>query len=124
MTNESATGQKRRAWSSDEETFNSDSLGELIELMDDPKPGDVVYVGEVVSVDVSRLCNSEDVIDTMADRAWDFVGEHADDYPCVSGEAKTELDMLLADWIRKHCPPTFYQIANAKPYALTAEDLS
>lgn len=116
--------EPRKAWSHDEEIFNSDTLGELIDRMDNPQPGDVVYVGDVMDIDVGNLCDSTDVIDTMEARASDLGGEFAEDYPHVTAEARAELDALLAAWITKHCPPTFYSIANVKPYTLTAEDLS
>lgn len=114
----------RKAWSSDGERFDSDGLDELIDLMDDPKPGDVVHFGDMVAPDPRHLCAADDVIDTIETRAYDFGGEAAEDYPHVSDEAKAELTELLAAWITKHCPPTFWQVVNAKPYTLTAADLS
>lgn len=116
--------EPREAWSDDGELFKCDSLGELLDMMDDPQPGAVVYVGDAVEVSPGRLVHADDVIDIMADRAFEIAGDAADEYPAVSDEARAGLNSLLAAWIKEHCPPTFYTVERVKPYTLTEDDLS
>ena len=39
-------------------------------------------------------------------------------------EAKAELNGLLASWAAKHCPPSFYTVADVKQYTLLESDIS
>jgi hypothetical protein len=70
------------------------------------------------------LIDSDDVIVQMGDRADDIAGEYADGYPDVSAEDKAELDTLLAAWIAKSCPPTFYEVKNVRAYVITEQDIA
>lgn len=85
--------------------------------------GDVVFVGEVAPIPTKHLCDADDVIDLMGERAYDEVGEYADGYPDVPSEAKAELDALLAGWIEKHAKPTFYSVINVREHVITAADM-
>jgi hypothetical protein len=42
----------------------------------------------------------------------------------VKPEQAKELESLVADWIKRTCPPTFYTVENVKPYVLRSEDFS
>lgn len=109
-------------WSTDEEQFHSGTLGELLANHDKLAPGATVWRGIAVRPNNTHLCDANDVIDTMADRAGDFAGEHADDYPAVSEEARAELEQLLSDWIDKHAEPHFFQVSDVQAYTLTDAD--
>ncbi|WP_349616962.1 hypothetical protein [Azotobacter salinestris] len=112
-------------WSTNEEDFNSLSLDELIGSNEHLKVGDTVWKGEAVHPDPTSYIDAGDVIELIGGRAYDDCGEYAEDFPDVSGEAKAELDELLAGWIRKHCSTTsFYKVSNVVEYTLTAEDLA
>ena len=110
-------------WSVNEEGFSHDSLAELLDCHPELKAGSRVFVGEAVHPALNRLIDSDDVIDQMGDRADDIAGEYADGYPDVSVEDKAELDMLLAAWIAKSCPPTFYEVKNVRAYVITEQDI-
>lgn len=127
MSEQQQAAAKRQAWAKDEEWFDSDSLGELIDnhaASDEFEPGRVVFFGDVVDIKLGNLCDADDVIDMMGDRAYDECGEAADCYPDVTQEAKDELNALLAAWMEKHAKPTFYRVVNVRQYTLTAEDLA
>jgi len=109
-------------WSTDEEQFESGTLGDLLDNHDELKPGAIVWRGIAVRPNNTHLCDANDVIDTMADRAGAFAGEHADDYPAVSEEARAELDQILSDWIDKHAAPHFFQVGDVQSYVLTETD--
>lgn len=109
-------------WSIDAEQFKFGTLRDLLDNHDDLAPGAIVWRGLAVRPNNTHLCDANDVIDTMADRACDFAGEHADDYPAVSAEAHAELDQLLSDWINKHAVPHFFQVSDVQTYKLTDAD--
>ncbi len=60
----------------------------------------------------------------LGERAYDDVGEFAEDWPDVPDEARQELDELLSAWISKHCTATFYRVRNVIEYQITAEELA
>lgn len=111
-------------WAVNEEEFKYSSLGELIDSNDDLEVGFIVWRGEARVPAAARLIDSDDVLETMGDRASDIAGEFADGYPDATTEARAELDSMLSKWIGKWCPPAFYEVENVKPYTLTADDLS
>ena len=110
-------------WSSDEETFNYDSLDELIAMDDDLEAGRTVYYGEAEAIG-TNFVDADDVIEDIANRAYAEGGEHAEDFPDVSAEAKKELDDFLIAWQAKYCVPTFYRIRNVKEYTITEADIA
>jgi hypothetical protein len=109
-------------WSVDQEHFQSGTLVDLLSNHSELTPGVIVWRGIAVHPNNTHLCDGNDVIDTMADRACDFAGEHAEDYPAVSDDARAELDQLLSDWIDKYAPPHFFQVESVEPYTLTNAD--
>lgn len=70
--------------------------------------------------------DADDVIDHMADQAYDYGNEYAADYlDVVSDEAKAELneqlETLLDAWCVKHgVSPDFYQVGGVKEYPVPA----
>lgn len=108
-------------YSTDGETFNEDSLEDMIadyEL----KVGDTIWFGEEEWPDISEFLSADSLIDDMRNRAYDQLGEIAEEWPSVSKVAEAELDALLSVWAAKHCPVTFWIIPNPQSRALTAED--
>lgn len=114
--------EKEQCWSTDQETFNHTNLDDFLKTYDELKPGNVVYVGDVERATMKQLCDADDVLDTIADRACDIAGEHAEDCADVSAEAKSELNAFLDGWISKHCNLNFWAVKNVKEYVLTKKD--
>ncbi|MBR7972908.1 hypothetical protein KDX01_07230 [Burkholderia vietnamiensis] len=126
MTTKNETSSEleaRTVWSRNNEDFTCDELAELLDTHDDLAVGDIVFIGEVAPIQTKHLCDADDVIDMIGERAYDEVGEYADCYPDVTPEAKAELDALLAGWIEKHAKPTFYSVINVREHVITAEDM-
>ncbi|WP_069705228.1 hypothetical protein [Burkholderia seminalis] len=126
MTTETENTQAadvRVVWSRNNEDFTWDELDELLDTHDDLAVGDVVFIGEVAPIQTKHLCDADDVIEMIGERAYDEVGEYADGYPDVVPEARAELDALLAGWIEKHAKPTFYSVVNVRQYVITAADM-
>lgn len=111
-------------WSANDEMFNCDSLGELLNENDELELGDKVWRGDKFPVDITGYVDASDIIEMLGERAYDDVGEVAEDWPDVSAEARLELDALLGAWVSKHCTATFYRVRNIVEYKLTAEDLA
>lgn len=110
------------AYSRNEEYFGYDNLYDLLSD-EELAPGNTVYRGIVMPIDIKNLIDADDVIETIGERAWDQAGEVAEDYPDVSADARNELNCLLQGWIKKHCMPTFYTVQNAEQYEITEEDV-
>ena len=91
----------------------------------DPPIGSIVYCGVGIKPNPSELCNAEDIIETMRDRAWDWGGEHAQDFPNVSKAAIGRLDALLNEWYNEYVTVDFWQIdtKTIKEYIITEEDI-
>lgn len=127
MTNETGssatTDVRRTVRSKDNEFFSCDALDELLDMHDELAVGDVVFYGDVEPIPIVRLCDANDVIDMIGDRAYDEVGEAADGYPDIAPGAKAELETLLSGWIEKHAKPTFYSVVNVSEYVITAADV-
>lgn len=120
-------GEKRisdETWSAIEELFNCDSLGELLDENEDFKVGATVWKGEKFPINIAGYVDAGDIIEMLGERAYDDVGEFAEDWPDVPDEARQELDALLSEWISKNCTATFYRVRNVIEYKLTAEDFA
>ncbi|MEB2504598.1 hypothetical protein SB394_11815 [Burkholderia sp. BCCIQ04A] len=118
-----STPEVRVTWSKDNEYFSCDDLCELLDMHDELTVGDVVYYGDVAPIPTKHLCDADDIIDMIGERAYDEVGEAADGYPDIAPEAKAELDALIAGWIEKHAKPTFYSVINVREHTITAADM-
>lgn len=115
--------EKKECWSVDEECFNAQSLGDLVDSNYGLEVGQTVWVGDALHPDAGSYVDAESVIEQMGERASDDCGEAAEDYPDVDKEAMQELDDLLKAWARKHCTPRFWSVHNIREYTITAEDL-
>lgn len=113
---------KRKCWSIDEENFQYDSLGELLDNHTELMIGDVVYVGDAVKPDHSELIDVDNILEMMSERAYDIAGEYADNFPNATVEAVRVLDYFLQVWMKAYCTINFYRVKNIKPYKITMED--
>lgn len=111
-------------WSANDEMFNCDSLDELLNENDELEVGATVWKGDKIPVDITGYVDAGDIIEMLGERAYDDVGEVAEEWPDVSAEARKELDALLGAWVSKHCTATFYRVRNVVEYKLTAKDLA
>lgn len=118
---------KEIAWSTDQENFSHESLGcalESLECAGELTEGRIVWFGDCRRPNPTKYITADDVLDTIGNAAYDDGGEHAEDYPEVSDEAKAELEAFLAEWLTKYCQPTFWMVDNVKEYTVTAADVA
>jgi hypothetical protein len=116
-------------YSSDNESFNEDSLGDLIDGMDDPQVGDTYYEADGAKLKPTDGINKwtvGEILENMDERISDDIGEIYDN-TCsqVSDEAKAELHSLLEAWATKHIDLSNYWRISGKSREckLTADDL-
>lgn len=118
-------------WSTNKEDFTSDTKEEAIEnkyvyvdgVYTNAKAGDKLYYGTVQAIQSKHLVDADDVIDMLAERAYDLVGEYADNYPQASTKEVKLLDNYLKKWVEKYCKPSFYNIVDIQEYIITEEDI-
>jgi len=122
VRNQATEPEAEECWSANEEDFNATSLDQLLSENDHLKAGDTVWVGEAVRPDPAQLVNEDGIIENIGEAAYDIAGEHAEDYPEVTNEQAKELESLVADWIKRTCPPTFWTVTNIRPYRLSHDD--
>lgn len=113
--------QPRQVFSHNGETFQADSLRELINDYE-LGPGSVVHVGDVQEHGTNWI-DANDVIEQIRDRGADEGGEFADDFPDVSAEAKAELDAFLARWQAEHCVASFFNVVNVRQHTIIEADM-
>lgn len=112
-------------WSVCGEEFTFDSLGDLLDSRgDELRPGHKVWRGTAAPPSLSSLVDADRVIEDIGERAYDFGGEWADNYPETTPEHKAKLQAFLEQWLAECPSPRFYQVTDATPYVLTVDDFT
>lgn len=111
-----------QVYSTDDEWFTYDELAAII-CDNDLKAGDVIYTGESEPVKTLKLFDADDLVDMLADRMYDEVGECADGWPFTTKEINKEVNDELQKIIDKHFPQNFYRVVNVRQYEITDEDV-
>lgn len=114
-----------KTWSRDGECFQYDSLAELFDnYADDICIGDTVYVAEKHKPKVARLVDVEALLEQMNEWSYDTHGcEEADKWPDLSVSETNELERIIAEYIEKVSPPTFWIVRNVREHTITKDDL-
>lgn len=77
--------------------------------------GEEFWIVEGKRLDPARFMPDPDrILDEAGERAFDEVGDIAEDFPETTKEARDELAALLVTWARKHISCEFWQ-AVGKP---------
>lgn len=118
-----------KIYSFDGETFQYDTLTELIKDINSCDEGDVtvgsiVYVAEKHRPKVASLVDVEALLEQMSEWSYDTHGcDEADMWPDLSTSESKELSRMIAEYIEKVSPPSFWIVRDVKEYIVTAEDL-
>lgn len=119
--------QPKIVWSADAENFQYDSLGELIEALrweyDEVEAGIKVCYGEAVVPSAQDLFCVDYLLDILKEQAYEIAGEHAEEFPGCTIDAKKRLKNYIGRWIDKHCKINFWKVDNVKDYIVTEGDL-
>lgn len=114
----------KEVWSANDEDFNSVCLSDLLNDNPELKVGDVVWKAEAKRATVSNLINVDDILDLLADRAYDIGGEWSEDWISdVKGGHRKSLEEVLEKWSKELPEINFYLVVKSQEYILTEEDL-
>lgn len=119
-----------KCYSHDNENFNHDSLGDLLDSMVEPAVGDVYYEADcrpLTHADVVRRHEVDSILEQWDEQAYEEIGEVFDnEFSNVTQEAKAELLALLTAWADKHVSlGRYWKITGkSREMKLTAEDLA
>ena len=121
MTDQEKT--QRKCYSVDEETFNCESLGELIDD-NELEVGATYWEADAIEISHADNIDVQGILENMDERLYDEVGEIADcDYSDVPQEAKDELAALIFCWAEKHVNLRYWKVRNDKELKVTSEDM-
>ena len=113
-------------YSTDEERFGYDCLGEALHCLIAEQPPFAqdqvyLYVGESVKFTAGDLApDGSDIISIMGERAYDKVGQLAEDYLCLKDTKPTDeltvrIKKLITQWADEYkLHPDFFSIENVK----------
>jgi hypothetical protein len=81
------------------------------------------FEGDVVNWNVRQLVHArmDSIIDGLEEEAYEEGGEWADDWPDLSGEEKDELEDLIAGFLEKKSPCSFYHVQNVIEKIMTED---
>lgn len=85
--------------------------------------GQTYYEGEKVDMPMSRMFNIDHFIDALNEKAWDEVGEYADEWPDFSESEKKELESFIVGFLEKHAPALMDSVINIKEMKIIEGDL-
>lgn len=113
----------RKCYSANEENFNYESLGELI---DDHglDIGSIYWEADAIEISSSDFIYVDNILEAMDEVIYEEVGEvYGNECSDVSSEAKAELDTLITEWARKHITLRYWKVRNSKECKVVVEDL-
>lgn len=122
----------KKCYSTNDEDFHYDKLGELFDDLD--SDGELVLgrayyeadCREITASDFTGKRRIESILEQFDEDLYEEIGEIADnDFTGVTDEAKAELASFLSAWIEKHVNVGRYWkiIGKTRPMQVTAEDL-
>lgn len=116
-------------YSTDDEMFDHDDFGSMLNAMDDPRVGDTYYEADCRTMAAADFADNSAIyalLEHMDEDLFEEVGEVADnDFTEVSTEAKEELRALVQSWVEKHVNVSSYWgiVGKSRERKLTADDL-
>lgn len=115
------------ATSRESEQWHSDSLASFVSD-NEIAAGTEVFRGVIDRPKASSfMVEADDVINHMANQAYDNNSEYADNFPDLKPEHEEELKALLVPlekWADERCDVNFYTVEQIEPYIVTADDVA
>ena len=113
-------------WSIDEESYNYDSLHDLILDKNYLVVGDTVYKGRFINLTPEDIISSSDLYDIVYNRMYDYVGEFADNFDILNEDMNSVVE-LLHKAIEKNGVGAYWkpvsQGGNFEEYIITEHDV-
>lgn len=115
-----AAAKPQKCYSTDGENYHHELDSLSLEV------GDTYYEADVVEPNVSELTSGacDNLIDTIANAAFDEAGEHSDSFVDELQAKAPELHKVITDWIVTNVPPRFFTAANVVEKIATEEDVT
>lgn len=76
-----------------------------------------VYTARNRPIEADEIVSADNVCEDWHERAYDLVGEAAEDYPSLTSEQMERLEKLLADFVRECCPPEMWAAEDVEEHA-------
>lgn len=115
-------------YSTDEETFSHESMGELIDEINcntEEPLGATYWRGEKKELTHNECIDVESFLEQCDERAYEEIGEIYDNcFTDVGDDAKNELGDLITEWAKKHVNIRYWKVINVQGMKLTEEDLA
>ena len=114
-------------YSTDEELFNHESMGDLIDEIncnDEDPVGRTYWRGEKKELTHSEGIDVDSFLEQCDERGYEEIGEVYDNcFTDVSDEEKKELHDLILEWAKKRVNIRFWKTINVQELKITEEDL-
>ena len=129
MTTQQEQTSPEYCYSTDEELFNSDSVGDVIEelrgKMDERELiGASYWRGEKKELTHAECIDVGSLLEQCDERAYEEIGEIYDNcFTDVGDDAKNELGDLILAWAKKHVNIRHWKVGKVQECKVTAEDL-
>ena len=121
------TNEIEYCYSTDEEYFNYESIGELLDYLDgetDDKLGATYWRGEKKELTHGECINVEGFLESCDEQGYEEIGEVYDNcFTDVSESAKMELGELITAWAKKHVNLRYWKVVNVQELKVTQGDL-
>lgn len=115
-------------YSADDETFNCEGLGELLDQLEEPSEGQTYYAAEFRRLRAAAfLPRIDNMLEDCDAQLFDDVGEHADElFSDAQAEAREELRQYFRAWIERHVNVGKFSsiVGRSRELQLTADDLA
>lgn len=114
----------KEVWSANDEDFNSTCLSDLLNDNPELKVGDVVWKAEAKRPKVSNLVDVDDILELLAECAYDIGGEWSEDWSAdVASGHRESLQEVLEKWCQELPEINFYLVGKSVEYVITEQDL-
>lgn len=113
-------------YSTDEEMFNHESIGDVIDYIDLENPvGATYWRGEKKELTHVDCIDVDSFLEQCDERAYEEIGEVYDNcFSDVGEDAKKELSNLIEAWAKKHVTIRFWKVLNIKEMKITGDDIA
>lgn len=127
LSNQQETAMIEKAYSINDEDFQFlDAEDALAALADEGRleVGAVYYEIDTEPFDIGELLDAESILESAEERAYDELGECAEDCMSCSRDAIKELQDALDAWASKHLKGQYWRcVGKSRELRVTAEDL-
>lgn len=113
-------------YSTDEEMFNHETLGDVIDYLDLENPiGATYWRGEKKELTHADCVDVDSFLEQCDERAYEEIGEVYDNcFTDVTEAEKMELGELITAWAKKHVTIRYWKVLNVQEMKITEDDIA